>query len=221
MQELGHDLRTPLTSLATSFETLRVHSDKMTVSDREELFEMTAAEVEYLKDLLEKLMTIAALDEPNYRQSTEIIDLGELLSQEIRKRQASSKIHWSLHIHPMSSAFVAGDFHLLLRMFRNAFDNAARYANQEIQVSILNVNSTVDVTIVDDGPGLSVKDLESFAKRREQRTKREGEKLNFSLGLGSVIMKAISESHDGSIEIANRTDAPHGASLKVSLPAAR
>jgi signal transduction histidine kinase len=222
LQELGHDLRTPLTSLATSFEMLRMHYDKMSITDREDLFEMTAAEVEYFKDLLEKLMTIAALDEPNYKQSTEMIYLRELLNQELKTRQNNSKITWQISQAAPEELFVTGDVHLILRLFKNAFDNAGRYAKSKVEVEIRETTTHLEIHVQDDGPGLSQKEIDSFAKRREQRTRREGDKLNFSLGLGSVIMKAIAESHDGSVEIRNRSQAgTAGADLVIRLPKVR
>jgi K+-sensing histidine kinase KdpD len=220
LQELGHDLRTPLTSLATSFETLRSHYDKMTQKDRDDLFEMTAAEVEYFKDLLEKLMTIATLDEPNYKESTELVDLRELIDHEMRSRQSNSKLSFSLTQAQPQKVFVSGDAILILRLLKNALDNASRYAKSRIDIALNEDVHQVVILITDDGPGLSAKELDSFAKRRDQRTRREGDRLHFSLGLGSVIMKAITELHDGKLEIKNGSAqyGSHGAELTITLP---
>lgn len=221
LQELGHDLRTPLTSLRTSFETLKVHFDKLTEENRSELFDMIEAEVKYFRELLEQLMTIAALDEPIYKSSTETIDIAEMLAGEVRGRQsAAPQIRWSFESHISAErSLVLGDSNLIMRLLKNAFDNSSRYAKGKIQASISESADYYEIEVLDDGPGLSEADLNSFAKRREKRMRRQGEGLNFSLGLGSVIMKSIVELHGGQLHISNDSRTG-GACLKFQLPKA-
>ncbi len=225
LSELGHDLRTPLTSLTTSFETLKFHFNKMTVSDRNEIFTMITAEVEYFKELLEKLMTIAELDEPHYKKSTDFIDLSNLVQQELRFRQSSNQLgkEWNFSAEGMNgkTATVLGDSYLLLRLLKNALDNASRYAKNKITVSISDSPNHIEIAVVDDGPGMDTAGLTNFGKRQERRKRREESKgLNFSLGLGSVIMKTIAELHGGSIEVSNveNADGVQGVILKVLIP---
>lgn len=232
LQELGHDLRTPLTSLRTSFENIRLHHAKINDEQRRDLHEMIGAEINYISDLFENLMTIASIDEPHYKNETDLVDVYELLKAEVTNRQ---NLHPSLKWHltaddEAAHAKTIGDPHLLNRLFRNAFDNAGRYAQSTVLVTCVRFGDELKIQILDDGPGLSQVELGSFARRREQRTRREGKELNFSLGLGSVIMKSIVELHGGHLEIKNRSardeasDAPSpsvtGAELTVLLPVA-
>ncbi|MDG0815564.1 sensor histidine kinase [Bdellovibrio svalbardensis] len=226
LSELGHDLRTPLTSLTTSFETLKFHFKKMTDSDRDEVFTMITAEVEYFKELLEKLMTIAELDEPHYKKSTDLIDLSSLVQQELRFRQSSSAASgkdFSFTAEGLNGqqAMVLGDSYLLLRLLKNAVDNASRYAKSKVMVAIVDRDEHIEVSVADDGPGMDQAGLANFGKRQERRKRREeGTGLNFSLGLGSVIMKTIAELHGGSLEVGNieNEQGIQGAILKVRFP---
>lgn len=215
LQELGHDLRTPLTSLGTSFEALKFHTDKMSVDEREEVFSMIDADIRYFRDLLEKLTIVATIDESHYKVSSEKIDLNEMLESELKNRQMASgpALQWKLKTNTSRHGHIFGDFHLISRLFKNAFDNAARYAQGQIQVEVFSRKDTLEVVVVDDGPGLSEDALTSFGKRRERRQLKERDARNFSLGLGSVIMRTIAEVHDGKITM---TNAPQGgACLKV------
>ncbi|MEN0058541.1 MAG: histidine kinase dimerization/phospho-acceptor domain-containing protein, partial [Bdellovibrio sp.] len=98
LQEISHDLRTPLTSLKANFETLQNHYDRISPQDRNSLFNVLVSEIDYFKELIEKLMTIASLDEPHFKASTEVIELTPLLQQELKTRQDSvdNKISWEL-----------------------------------------------------------------------------------------------------------------------------
>ena len=215
LQELGHDLRTPLTSLGTSFEALKFYNDQMTSEDREEVFTMIDADIRYFKDLLEKLTIIATIDESHYKVTSERIDLAQLLEAELKNRQTGSGpgLIWSFKASENKKYNIFGDIHLISRLFKNAFDNAARYAQGKIQVELFSKDETLEVIVTDDGPGLTQEALNSFGKRRERRQVMERDPRNFSLGLGSVIIRTIAEVHDGKVMISNSVKG--GASLRV------
>lgn len=203
LQELGHDLRTPLTSLQTSFENLKFHSDRMSPEQRGEVIGMITREIDYFKDLLEKILTLGSLDEPSYRGSTESIDLVKLLQEEIAQRQsATERLQWRLE-NEAGATSVTGDLHLVKRLFKNAFDNAGRFARREVRVRLLPDDGAVAIHVIDDGPGLSETDLNLYGKRRDQRSRTKRTDAHFSLGLGSVIMKTIADLHGGSLDIRN------------------
>jgi methyl-accepting chemotaxis protein len=89
LQELGHDLRTPLTSLKTAVETLVVHGNAMAPAERREFFNVITSEAEYFAKLIDDLFFIAEIDEPRYRKHSERIDLHALIAQEMRVAQGS------------------------------------------------------------------------------------------------------------------------------------
>ena len=215
LQELGHDLRTPLTSLGTSFEAIKSYHDQLSDEERNEVFTMIEADIRYFKDLLEKLTIIATIDESQYKSSSEKIDLKQMLGTELRNRQTGSGMDliWELKTHYDMNFNIFGDIHLISRLFKNAFDNAARYAKNRIRVELISSSEVVKVIVSDDGPGLTQESINSFGKRREQRAVMDQDPRNFSLGLGSVIMRTIAEVHDGEISINNLDDG--GAALTV------
>lgn len=218
LQELGHDLRTPLTSLKTNFEILQQHQERLSSADKANLFGVLSGEIDYFKDLIEKLITIASLDEPHYKATTEKVDMHAMISQEVKLRQKShdNKIKWICELS--GSPLLLGDSHLILRLLRNGLDNAARYAEKEVRVVLEPAENNILVHIYDDGPGLDDEALKTFGERHEFRGRRLTKGGHFSLGLGSVIMKTIAELHHGSLNISNSPAG--GAHLKIELPAA-
>lgn len=221
LQELGHDLRTPLTSLSTAFETMKIHHKDLSEEEKEELFSMINTDIRYFKDLLEKLTIVATIDGPHYKSSTETINLVSLLETEVNSRQTASgqNLNWKLVQDQTRVPYILGDSHLITRLFRNAFDNASRYAEESITVTVNDQKDKVEILILDDGPGLSPESLKEFGKRRERRQRKEKDPEDFSLGLGSVIMKTIAQVHGGSLEIMNHLseDEISGACLKVTF----
>lgn len=219
LQELGHDLRTPLTSLSTAFETMKEHHELLSSDDKSELFAMIGTDIRYFKDLLDKLTLVATIDGPHYKSSTEKINLNMLLETEVLSRQIASgqSMNWRLVQDDITSPVILGDSHLITRLFRNAFDNASRYAVNSITIKVNDLKDKVEVLVMDDGPGLSDESLKGFGKRRERRQRKEKNLDDFSLGLGSVIMKTIAQVHGGQVDMMNHfsQDKINGACLRV------
>jgi signal transduction histidine kinase len=217
LQELGHDLRTPLTSLSTAFETMRDHDTRLSSEEKSEIFSMIGTDIRYFKDLLDKLTLVATIDGPQYKSTAEKVNLFSLLENEIQSRQIASgaKINWNIIQQDLSDAFILGDSHLITRLFRNAFDNASRHAVNSITIKMNDLRDKIEILVLDDGPGLSEESLQSFGKRRERRQRKDAN--DFSLGLGSVIMKTIAQVHGGQVEMMNQLSQGkvNGACLKV------
>lgn len=213
LQDLGHDLRTPLTSLSTVIGTLEAHHQKLSASEIKDLCQMANTDVAYFKGLLEQLTVIASLEDPRYRSSTEMVNLGELIGSEcVRRRSATPGLQWECFGEGVPE--VLGDPRLLERLLKNAYDNAARYARSQVVTRWRQHGQEWELLIQDDGPGFGAEDLATFATRREQR-RQVGKGGHLSLGLGSMIMKAIAQAHGGSLEVQNLA---RGAQLRFRFP---
>lgn len=226
LQELGHDLRTPLTSLTTSFETLQSHISKMDERTRDELFKMSTAEIHYLRDLIERLIDVSQFDLPQYKKESEEINLFKLLNDEIKNRQAfNTSLSWSL-LADQQDIKIYGDYHLIQRMIKNACDNSAKYAHKNISLKLSVSGDEAVINIQDDGSGFSQQALSFYGKRRDRRlveTSQNGQ-LSFSLGLGSVIMNTIAQLHGGTVQAQNALNQQNeilGAQIIFKLPLIR
>ncbi|WP_052452563.1 HAMP domain-containing sensor histidine kinase [Noviherbaspirillum autotrophicum] len=228
LQELGHDLRTPLTSLRTAIETLTVHGEAMSPAERAEFFKVVNGELEYFGKLIDDLFFIADIDEPRYRKMAERIDIEALVAAEIQAAQGKAGargIRFELDCGP-ARPMVSGDAYLIARLFRNVFDNATRFATSRVRVAIRvhsgAVAGVVEIAVEDDGPGMAPEAIAAFGQRRSRRVPAGAGQPHVSLGLGSVIIKAIAALHDGQLQIeSHATDAAiAGTRLTITLPCA-
>ncbi len=230
LQELGHDLRTPLTGLRTAADTLAAHSREMSHEERERFIRIIQTESLYFLRMIENLFLIAEVAEPRYRKTAETIDLGDLVESEIdqQKNQDSPVLSWTFS-PPSTRQLVVGDPVLLKRLFRNALENARRYAQSRVSVTFDEPKGPdtipmAKIRIQDDGPGIPSEEIQIFGKRRSRRFSADDKVSDptVSMGLGSVIMAAIVRVHGGSLSVQNLNHSvpeKHGTEVLIQLPA--
>lgn len=152
--------------------------------------------------------------------------MAEILLEEIEDCQLRS-IHQGQKITIKSDIeqvpiFFAGDPFLIRRLYRNALENSFSFAKRELQIVFKTLfDNRVYLSIEDDGPGLSQEGLASFGYRRVTRKLDLLPNGRVSVGLGSVVMRAICEAYRGTIGIANRYDSDKrvvGAKVEIVLP---
>jgi signal transduction histidine kinase len=219
LQELAHDLRTPVASLKNLLETFLQHHQGITGEKREEILSLSLKEVDYFARLVEDVLFLAQVSEPKYSPVKTMIDLPELLADELETLRARyPEIKVVTQFPPDGT--VKGDLHLLRRLFRNAFENAFSFARDHVEVEMAKTSSGVSVSIRDDGKGFSESDLNGFGEKRITRIADQSRNQRISVGLGSMIMKAVVAAHGGSLQVRNRRqngDVVAGAEVEISL----
>lgn len=225
IQDLGHDLRTPLMSLQASLDALVADGPVMRREDRERILRTCRAEIEYFGELVEGLTFVAQMDEPRYKAATERVNLRELLTQQLALYQSHAHggappLRWALDSRvPRLNADLLGDPSLLARMIRNLFDNAASFARRSVTATLdYGADGRLRLGIADDGPGMAPEEIEGYGKSRVRRIHRRTSGHRYSYGLGSTIVRRIVELHDGRLEVRS---ADGGTVVEIELPAAQ
>jgi signal transduction histidine kinase len=194
---VGHDLRTPLTSMQAAIEALQ---DGVTEEPGRYLNSMLA-DLDLLSGLVEDLFLLAQIEAGKLQLRPEPVDLADMADEAVeamspvaRRRGVAIDIKADHHITVMAGQREIG------RVIRNLLDNAIRHAPDATQVLVEVSNDGPDATvrIVDEGPGFpeDLNVFESFATGDPARTRAHG-----GAGLGMAIAKGLVEAHGGSIGI--------------------
>jgi signal transduction histidine kinase len=226
LQELAHDLRTPVASQKNLLETMIAKDAGIEPKLRQELMSLALKEANYFERLVEDLLTLAQVSEPRYHADSELVSINALLEDEaesVALKYGSTKgTRLKKELTP-DAIEIRGDAHLLRRMIRNGLENAFSFAKSEVTVKLRRENAgQVSIVIEDDGSGFSESSLQSFGERKISRTFEENEKSGrLSVGLGSVILKTVAQMHGGSATARNRMNGSQvsGASVLISLRA--
>lgn len=223
LQELAHDLRTPVSSLGNLLESLRFGAG-LNTSSRDELTALAFQETEYLTRLVEDLLFLALVLEPKYKAESHPIDLTGLVRTQLTAVSAAYPRVRPRFPADATPVCVTGNPHQLNRLLRNGLENAFSFARERVEVALNAQADRLTVIIRDDGPGCSPQALENFGKKRSTRYQAGAGNERLSVGLGSVIMQAIVSAHGGTLKVTNRLSPEGkivGADLLIHLPVTR
>lgn len=199
LQELAHDLRTPVASMKNLQEILFTKGDKLDSEKKSQIQNLAMKEVLYFERLVEDLLFLSGVNDPRYSSSLKDVSLTQLISEEAEFFRVK-EINVVTDVKDEIS--VKGDEMLLRRLLRNALSNAVRYANKEVKLFLSKDAEGIKLVVRDDGPGLPEKDIAVFGQKKISRD-LSIEKGHISVGLGSVIMKKIMDIHNGKLALRN------------------
>ena len=198
---IGHDLRTPITSLRLRAEFVEDEDTRSRI----------LATLDEMQNMVEGTLAFArqdAADEPTRTvdlsalvESTvlDLADLGAEVTFAEGRRQ-------TLRCRPVA----------LRRALRNLSENAVRYGTR-CRVRIEGDRHEVRILVEDDGPGIPEAEqervFEPFVRLEGSRSSQTG-----GIGLGLAIARSIVRAHGGDIRLANRPGG--GLAVTVALPAA-
>lgn len=194
---IGHDLRTPLTSL-------RIRTEQ--VQD-EQLRVRMIGTIDELSVLLEDILVLAR--DGRSHASPQKTDIS-LLVHEIVDSFAVSGAEVTLTEYDQIELSVHAA--MLRRALRNLIENGLRYG-EIVRVALKANDHAVLISIEDEGPGVPEEELvflrEPFRRGESSRNRETG-----GAGLGLAIADAAMRAHDGTLELSNRPEGGVRAVLK-------
>ncbi len=216
LASISHDLRTPLAVIAGASSTLAEHGASLDGPTREALARSIESRAREMSDLVSNVLDLMRLESGQVVLRLDWQSLDDLIGS------ALGLVADRLSAHPVEVKLPADlpqlyvDGKLIVQVFSNLLDNAAKYTPPGTRVSISAVpdGKMVRVTVDDDGPGLPTGDPHKLFNKF-QRGHDEGSIVG--VGLGLAICQAIVRAHGGEIGASHRPGS--GARFEMTLPA--
>jgi len=221
--DVAHEIKNPLTSVASAVETLRRTTDE---DKRAKLMTVIYDDVRRLDRLITDISDASRLDAELSRERTRDVNLTELvgaIAQMFDDPDAKNSRRVVLDL--ADGLVVRGLDGPLAQVFRNIIENAVSFSPKEgeIRVAAYARDGRAVVTVEDQGPGIPEDNLEVIFRRfYTERPTSHGFGKNSGLGLS--ITRQIVEVHNGRITASNVRDADgaiKGARFTVELPLSR
>jgi two-component system, OmpR family, sensor kinase len=208
--DASHELRTPLTSVLANLELL---SEELG-GEQAETAHAALRSTRRMRRLVGDLLLLARADAKRVapRRST---DLAEVLIEAVSELEPVAEGH-EISIDP-SPAVIAGVRDDLHRLVLNLLENAVRHTppGTRVQASTGVENGQAVLVVADDGPGIAP-ELERRVFERFVRGGRDGARGS---GLGLAIVRAVVESHGGTVALG--APSPGGGTrFEIRIPAA-
>ena len=116
---------------------------------------------------------------------------------------------------PPEPLLIEGDPDRIGQVISNLLENAIRYANTKIVLNVRSLDDGIELSVTDDGPGISTEDLPHVFERlyvsRHQPLERES-----GSGLGLAIVKELVTAMGGEAQIFSTLGS--GTTIKVIFP---
>lgn len=199
-----HELKTPITSIKGSAETLAdgAYEDEQS---REKFLSIILRQTERLGSIIDDLLTLSKIEQGEEQSSIElrlapISDIFEQVKFEMSGKAAEKKINLTFNCDENLIATINGN--LLEQALANLVDNAIKYTNKEgkIEVTAESTSQDLIVRVKDNGIGISAEHLsrlfERFYRVDKARSRKDG-----GTGLGLAIVKHIVSAHGGRVEV--------------------
>ena len=191
--DAGHELKTPITVIATSLKVLEMETGKNKWIDKSQ------AQTEKLKDLVNSLVTLSKMDEEDsplkfdhFNISAAVLETAESFTD-----FAASKGH-SLELAVSPDIEFYGDEYSVRQLVSILLDNAIKYADDDTAIYLALDTSKKGVTIRTANECETAQNIE-FDKLFDRFYRADKSRTSGGFGIGLSIARSIAEGHKGSV----------------------
>ena len=216
LQDLGHDLRTPLTAMRTGLQ-VALRKERPAEEYRRVLLS-TLEDIERLQVITDALSLLGQIESGTLEPRLTLLDAGALIQEAVARampRLDGHTLEWDPPAVPVPARL---DPRLIGMSLDQLIDNALQHTppGTAIKVALTRRNDALRIEVEDNGPGVPVEALpnlfDRFYRGTESRARHAG------AGLGLTTVAAVIDLHHGTVVADSGSEG--GLRIRVELPAA-
>jgi signal transduction histidine kinase/ActR/RegA family two-component response regulator len=215
---LSHELRNPLNAILGWTRLLT--SGQLEESTFARAIETIDRNAKLQTRLIDDMLDVSRIVSGKLRLDAQPVDLPSVINAAVdtSRPAADAKDIRIQVVLDFGAGVILGDPVRLQQIIWNLLSNAIKFTPKHgrVQVQLERVNSHVEITVSDTGPGIS-EDFLPFVFERFRQADSTASKKHGGLGLGLSIVRHLVEMHGGTVVAGNRMD-QSGAVFSVRLP---
>ena len=215
--DVSHELRSPLTTLATTATVLQQHRSELSPAGQESL-DLLTADLAIFQSLVEDLLEMARSDAGAVPLVMETVPAIELVRQSVR---SAARRH-GLDEPPVKvrdevgSPVITVDRRRFERVIANLIDNAHYYAGGATEVGLDTEGDQLAINVDDAGSGVPVEERESVFERFFRGRAAHDRGIARGTGLGLALVRDHVRAFGGTIRVLESPSG--GARFQILLP---
>ncbi|MBP5945309.1 MULTISPECIES: sensor histidine kinase [unclassified Pseudomonas] len=217
LASVSHDLRTPLTSMRGSIDSLLALGEAIPLEDRRELLEGTRDEAERLDRYIQNLLDMTRLGHGALKLARDWVSPADIVGSSLnRLRAVLAPLQVSTEV-PAELPLLYVHAALIEQALVNVLENAARFSppDGQLQLNAGANDNEIYFSVSDEGPGIPederAKIFDMFY------TAARGDRGGQGTGLGLAICQGMVGAHGGRISVADGIDG-RGTCITLHLP---
>ena len=215
--KLSHELRTPISVVASSLDNLQHENID---ADTQRYVSRARDGVNRLQNLLVRLSEAARIEQSISQAEKKPLNLVSLLD-ELGQSYAETYPEYTIQFTTsLKEAIISGSADLIAQMLDKLIANACEFASEKtdkIELGLRQQGSQFDISVKNRGPLLPSEMQDSIFNSMVSLREKDSSGSTH-LGLGLYIVRLIAEHHSGEASAMNLDDAS-GVEFKVSIPA--
>lgn len=216
----SHELRTPLASIIGYVETLQEDDAALDRETSRKFLDTISREAQRLQHLVSDLMSLSRIEAEKHDRPTEVVDLGPLVVRAAAEGAGPDRTD-RLDLAIEGEFSILGDVPQLEQLVRNLVDNALKYGDPALPVTVRvhpSGKRRVRLVVRDRGEGIAAEHIPHLT-RRFYRTDPGRSRASGGTGLGLAIVKHIVERHMAKLDIASELG--QGTTVTIRFPVER
>ena len=201
---ISHELKTPLTAIIGSAQTLARRRERMNEEQQGNLVTMIERQGNRLLRLVEDVLTAARIESGMPKLRRELVDLrdiAEFVVESLRHSDITEGREMTVDTEPERPQ-VWGDLGAIQQIVSNLVENACKYSTPGTKVGIFitELESEALVQVADRGQGMTADEIATIFDRFQQ-VDQSSTRASSGVGLGLYIVNSLVKAHNGHIDV--------------------
>jgi PAS domain S-box-containing protein len=219
LANMSHELRTPLNAILGFSELLLDDTKgKFDSAVRQKFLTQVNTSGRHLLGLINDILDLAKVEAGQVVLQYEAVTISDVVGQVTATiEQIASKKQVVVEAHAEAGGEVQADAGKLRQMLLNLVSNAVKFMPEggTVTIAALRHDETVEISVADNGIGISESDLGRLFKEFQQLDTGTG-RLHEGTGLGLALTKRLAELHGGDVHVTSEPG--KGSTFTIELP---